>query len=165
MPRDKRFGFRIGSSSARVLEFLKRHPKARPIEISVALGIKRPTVVMAIWRLVEMKLYEKPVRQPREVKPKKPSPSPTESLRAAREQFGVAATIGPSLLTTSAPEIHPTGTRFGVVDGAMRTSSGTVQAFAIAGPDIRAPEYPGNHVGHAPLSPWSGFGYLGTKRG
>lgn len=165
MPRDKRFGFRIGSASARVHEFLKRHPRARPTEISLALSIKPSTVAMAISRLVQMKLHEKPPPQPREVKPKKSSPSPTESLRAARADFGVAATVGPSLLSTSAPEIHPTGTQFVVVNGAIRAGVGTMQTFAIAGPEIRAPQYPGNHVSHAPMSPWSGFGCPGPKRG
>ena len=162
----RRKGLVPGAAPARVLKFVRRNPGTRPLDICASLGIKRSTVEMAICRLVQMKLYVRPVRMPRQVKPKQSSPSPTESLRIARAEFSATASIGPSLLSTSAPDAHPTGMRFSVVDGAMRTSSGAVQAFAIAGPDIRAPEYPGNHVGHAPQSPWSsGFGYLGTKRG
>lgn len=104
-----RRGLIPGAAPARVLKFVRRNPKARPTEISVVLGIKRSTVEMAICRLVQMKLYRRPARVPRELKPKESSPSPTESMRIARGQFTAAAAIGPSLRATSAPCIHPTG--------------------------------------------------------
>lgn len=159
MPRVHRL--RPGAGPARVLKFVRRYPKARPIEISLALGIKLGAVEMAICRLVQMNLYWRPKRAPRQVKPKQSSPSPTESLRAARAQFTAAASIGPSLRLTSAPDVHPTGTPFVVVDGAIRpTSRGcAVQAFAIAGAPAAAAEHShhGNVVTPGASHPW---GYL-----
>lgn len=159
MPRDKRFGFRVGSSSARVHEFLKRHADARPMEISRALGIKPSTVAMAIVRLVQRKLYERPMGQPRQAKPKKSSPSPTEDLRAARAQFGVAATVGPSLRLESDPVAHATGT---LIDRA-----GGVQLYGNCGPKITASEYShqGSAVTPGSAHPWGYLGNFQPKRG
>jgi len=141
-----------GAAPARVLKFLKRHPVARPTEITMALGLKRSTVEMAITRLVQMKLYVRPAHSPCEARQKKSSPSPTASLRIARENFGVAATVGPSLRAMSPPDVHPTG--------ATLDHSGGVQMFGISGPQLTtASEYAHRATPSAPGSahPW---GYL-----
>lgn len=163
----RRNGLMPGAAPARVLKFLRRNHFGRPTDIARVLGIKRSTVEMAITRLVQMGLYKRPKRAPRQAKPKQPALSPTESLRLAREQFTVAAALGPSLRPDSVPEVHPTGTPFVVVDGVMRASSRgcAVQSFAIAGTQVRASEY--SHLGNVntPSSshPW-GFGNYGKPR-
>ena len=156
-----------GAAPARVLKFVRRNPKARPIEISVVLGLARHTVEMAICRLVQMSLYRRPARAPRLVKPKQPPPSRPESRRIARAQFTAAATVGPSLRPESAPEVHPTGTPFVVVDGAIRPSSRgcAVRAFAIAGAHVGESEF--SHQGNANTPSTShtrSFGNFGKPR-
>jgi len=157
-----------GAAPARVLKFVRRNPKARPIEIAVVLGIKRSTVEMAICRLVQMSLYRRPERARPLAKPRQPAPSRPESRSIARAQFTASATVGPSLRPESVPDVHPTGTPFVVVDGAIRPSSRgcAVQAFAIAGAHVgESPEFShqGNVNAPGTSHPWS-FRNFGKPR-
>lgn len=108
------------------------------MEIAIALGIKRSTTEMAITRLVQMGLHERPRYVPREAKPKQPALSPTESFKLNRAQFSAAAAAGPALTLNSDPQVHPTGTPFRIVDGVMRASSGAVEALVICGQSVRS---------------------------
>ena len=145
MPTLSQRSLKPGAAPARVLKYFKRHPKARPVEITLALGIKRPTVEMAISRLVQLGLHVRPLRAPREVKPMQSAASPTESLRLARAQFSAAAAIGPALtMTSSRAVVHPTGTPI--------QSAGAVQVFGVSGPQYSgAPGQSWNFSSCAPL--------------
>lgn len=156
-----------GAAPARVLKFLRRNPDARSAEMARVLGIKLSTIEMALTRLVQMGVYQRPKRAPRMAKPKEPELSPGESLERVRAQFSAAAAIGPSLRCESQPEVHPTGTPFVVVDGVMRAGSEAVQVFGISGAHVRAPDY-SHHQGTtntpSPAHPW-GFANCRTKPG
>ncbi len=128
-----RRGLQPGAAPARVFKFLKGHPKARQKEIAFALNIEHSTVRMALFRLARLGLYASPGRALREPKPKQSSPSPTESFKLAQAQFSAAAAVGPTLLFTPGAAIHPTGTPFAMVNGALRVRVGDVRALAIMG--------------------------------
>lgn len=134
------------------------------MEIAIALGIKRSTTEMAITRLVQMGLHERPKRTPREAKPKQPALSPTESFRLNRAQFSAAAAAGPALTLNSDPQVHPTGTPFAVVNGVMRASSGAVQAWGISGPRLSSSEHQSRGNAQLPGAshPW---GFLSHGKG
>lgn len=160
MPRRSRY-LEPGRAPARVLKFLKRNPGMHAAEIGRALGIKFSTVAMAMTRLVQLGMYERPPHAVRQAKPGKSAPSPTESLRRAREQFSAAAGLGPTLLPESEPVVHPTGTPYVVLDGVIRASSGAVQAFTNVGAAAKSAEYSHQGTVNVPHSnhPWN----FGTK--